>query len=189
MSLFEDDEQLSEFDIAWYSKDYEAIQKLADSFKEKAENELFDIMNNITSGKQARDLSQSENYSKFWIDNALSQHVDCMMAVNVMNMIGAGLSDQAHHNYYLHSISQGKRYGKWAKVTVDSSELLVLKVLMAYYQINSDDAVMYRTILEKKGKLREVLKKAKALVTDDMIKVVTKNPKEQKEFKKQALEW
>lgn len=189
MSLFEDDEQLSEFDIAWYSKDWVAVQKLADSFKEKAENELFDIMNNITSGKKARDLSQSENYSKFWIDNALSQHVDCMMAVNVMNMIGAGLSDQSHHNYYMHSISQGKRYGKWAKVTEDSAELLVLKVLMAYYQINADDAVMYRTILQKKDKLKEVLKKAKALVTDDFLKTVTKNPKEQKEFKKKALEW
>lgn len=189
MSLFEDDEQLSEFDIAWYSKDWEAIQKLADSFKEKAENELFDIMNNITSGKQPRDLSQSENYSKFWIDNALSQHVDCMMAVNMMNMIGNGLSDQAHHNYYLTAISQGKRYGKWAKLTEDASELLILKVLMKYYDINSDDAVMYREILTGKNNLRAVLKKAKSLVTDDMLKSVTKNPKEQKEFKKKASEW
>lgn len=189
MSLFDDDEKLSEFDLAWYSKDWDAVQKLADSFKEKAENELFDIMNDITSSKNHRDLSQSDNYSKFWIDNALSQHVDCMMSVNVMNMIGAGLSDQAHFNYYLHSISQGKRYGKWAKLTEDASELLVLKVLMQYYKINSDDAVMYKTILERKNKLRDVLKKAKALVTDDFLKGVTKNAKEQKEFKKQALEW
>lgn len=189
MSLFDDDEQLSEFDIAWYSKDWDAVQKLADSFKEKAENELFDAMNDITSTKNHRDLSQSDNYNKFWIDNALSQHVDCMMSVNVMNMIGAGLSDQAHFNYYRHSISQGKRYGKWAKLNEDASELLVIKVLMAYYKINSDDAVMYKNTLQHKGNLRAVLKKAKALVTDDLIKSLTKNPKEQKEFKKKALEW
>lgn len=189
MSLFEDDEQLSEFDIAWYSRDFAAVQKLADSFKETAENELFGIMNDITANKKPRDLTQSENYSKFWIDNALSQHVDCMMAVNVMNMVGAGLSDQAHFNYYLHSISQGKRYGKWAKLNEDASELLILKVLMEYYKINVDDAVMYKNTLIKKGNLKAFLRKAKALVTDDFLKTVTKNPKEQKEFKKKSLEW
>ena len=146
-------------------------------------------MNDITSNKSERNLSQSDNYSKFWIDNALSQHVDCIMAVQAMNMIGAGLSDQAHYNYYRHAISKGKRYGKWAKLTENTQEALILKVLMAYYHINMDDARMYREILENKKTLGVVLKKAKALVTDEFLKGVTKNIKEQKTFKKQALEW
>lgn len=189
MFLFGEDEQLSEHEIAWKGKDTNMIQKLADSYKEKAENELFAIMNDISTNKNHRDLSQSDNYSKFWIDNALSQHVDCLMAVNVMNLIGVGLSEQAHFNYYLHAIPQGKRYGKWAKLSEDTSELLIIRVLMAKYHINYDDAVMYKSTLSRKGKLKEVLHKSKALVTDDFIKSVTKNVKEQKEFKKKALEW
>lgn len=189
MFLFEDEEQLTEHEIAWFDKDFDSVQKLADSYKEKAENELFQIMNDITSGKKHHDLTQSENYSKFWIDNALSQHVDCMMSVNVMNLVGVGLSDQAHFNYYFHSITQGKRYGKWAKPEVDPAMLLILKVLMKLYTINIDDAEMYRKTLISKGKLKDVLHKAKAMVTDDFLKEVTKNVKEQKEFKKKALEW
>ena len=40
MSLFEDDIQLNEHQVAWYSKDWTAVQSAADSFKEKAENEF-----------------------------------------------------------------------------------------------------------------------------------------------------
>ena len=44
MSLFEDDIQLNEHQVAWYSKDWTAVQSAADSFKEKAENEFFEII-------------------------------------------------------------------------------------------------------------------------------------------------
>ena len=33
MSLFEDDIQLNEHQVAWYSKDWTAVQSAADSFK------------------------------------------------------------------------------------------------------------------------------------------------------------
>lgn len=190
LSLFEDDVQQNEHEIAWKSRDFDEVQKLADSFKEKAENELFDILNDITSTKRPRNLAQSENYNKFWIDNALSQHVDCLIAANTMNLIGEGLPDQHHFNYYLHSISQGKRYGKWAKAhDMEAPQALIIKLLMKYHSINIEDAFMYLDTYKAKGHLPSVLKKMKGLVTDEFLKTVTKNVKEQKEFKKNSLEW
>lgn len=189
LSLFEEDSELNEHEIAWRSRDQNKIQELADSFKEKPENELFAIMNNLGSGKKERSLANSENYSRFWIDNSFSQHVDCLIAVNAMNLIGAGLSDQAHHNYYLHAIPQGKRFGKWAKYEENVGSKFLIKLLAEFHQINDSDAYMYLQTYKEKGNLEIILKKAKALVTDDFLKTVTKNVKDQKQFKKQALEW
>lgn len=190
VSLFDDDVQLNEHEVAWKSRDFNKIQELSDSYKEKAENELFAILNDITVSKKPRNLIQSENYNKFWLDNALSQHVDCIMQVNVMNLIGSGLTDQQHYNYLLHTVPQGKRYGKWAKAEPDVVNVqLVLKLLMKYYTINADDALMYMETLKVKGSLKDVLKKTKGLVTDEFLKTVTSNVKEQKEIKKQILEW
>lgn len=189
MNLFEDDVQLSEHDIAWKSRDWDAVQKLADSYKEKAENELFAIMNDLTYGKQERCLAQCDNYSKHWIDNAMSQHVDCISSMYVMNLIGGGLSDQAHYNYYLHTISKGKRYGKWAKLTEDNLDKLIAKLLMSYYTINYDDALMYRKTLELKGNMPAVLKIVKPLASDELIATITKDVKERKKLKKLTLEW
>lgn len=190
VSLFDDDVQLNEHEIAWKSRDEKKIQELADSFKEKAESELFAIMNDITFGKNERNLATSESYSKFFIDNSLSQHVDCMIPVYRMNLLAGGLSDQAHFNYYLHSIPKGKRFGKWAKgQDVDANVVFIIRLLMAYHQINNDDAYRYFETYKMKGHLPAMLKKMKGLVTDDFLKTVTKNVKEQKQFKKQALEW
>ena len=48
---------------------------------------------------------------------------------------------------------------------------------------------MYMETLKVKGSLKDVLKKTKGLVTDEFLKTVTSNVKEQKEIKKQILEW
>lgn len=190
VSLFDDDVQLNEHEIAWKSRDQAKIQELADSFKEKPENELFAILNDITFGKNERNLSTSENYNKFWIDNSLSQHVDCIIPVYRMNLLGAGLSDQAHFNYMLHSISKGKRFSKWAKAHEDDiNVVLLLKLIAQYHQVNNDVARRYLETYKLKGHLPAMLKKMKGLVTDEFLATVTKNVKEQKQFKKQALEW
>lgn len=189
LSLFEDDE-ISQYDIAWKSKDWDLLQTLCDEFKEKPENEFFAILNDINMTKKPRNLAQTENYSKFMVDNMLSQHTDCIMAVNTMNLIGSGLSDQAHYNYYLATIPKGRRFSKSTKIVDDSiTRTLIIKLLMKRYTINSDDAYMYHVMLNNKKVLLSELKKLKALVTDEMLKSVTKNVKEQKELKKKALEW
>ena len=188
VSLFEDDEVLNEHEVAWKSNDSVKIQELADSFKEKAENELFAIMNDITFNKNQRNLAQSENYNQFWLNNSLSQHIDCIMQAATANCLQ--LDDQSHYNYLLASVSKGKRFGKWAKAQDDAVDVVfVTRLLMKFHSINNDDAYRYLEMYKAKGHLPAVLKKMKALVTDEFLKDVTKNTKEQKDLKKKALEW
>lgn len=187
MSLFEDEVSLNEHQIAWKSNDLEAIQKCADQFKEKPENEFFQIIGAINEKKKIS-IAQKE-YSKFMVENALSQFPECMPAVYVMNLVGQELSDEAHFNYLMAAIPRGKRFGKWAKLVEDTSEMLIIKLLMKRYSININDALTYKTILEKNNKLALFLKEVKGMVTDEFLKEITKNVKEQKQFKKQALEW
>ncbi len=66
---------------------------------------------------------------------------------------------------------------------------MIIKLLAKRYQVNTNDAINYKSILTKNGKLPLVLKELKGLVTDDFLKEVTKNVKEQKQLKKLALEW
>ncbi|AJD81867.1 DNA polymerase clamp loader subunit I [Yersinia phage vB_YenM_TG1] len=189
MSLFDDDEKQSDFDIAWMTQDWDMLSKLCEQFNEKPENEFFAILNDINTSKRARDVSVSSNYSKFMIDNMLSQHVDCIMSVNVMNLVGSSLTDQQHYNYYLNSIPHGKRFSKSTKFVEQTDTVFIIKLLMSYYGINADDAIMYKETMTLKNTLVPTLKKLKSLVTDDFLKTVTKNVKEQKDLKKQALEW
>lgn len=190
LSLFDDDVQLNEHEIAWKSRDMDKIQELADSFKEKPENELFSILNDLTFGKNERNLAQSENYSKFFLDNAMSQHVDCIIQAETMNLIGAGLSDQAHYNYYLHAVSKGKRFAKFAKAKSDDvNVVLMIKLISKFHTINESTAAKYLEMYKLKGHLKTMLTRMKSLVTDDFLKTVTKNVKEQKQFKKMSLEW
>lgn len=187
MSLFDDDVELNEHQIAWYSKDWSLVQEAADQFKEKAENEFFEIIGAINN-KTNCSIAQKD-YSKFMVENALSQFPECMPAVYAMNLVGSGLSDEAHFNYLMAAVPRGKRFGKWAKLVEDTSEILVIKLLAKRYQVNTNDAMNYKTTLENNGKLSVVLKELKGYVTDEFLKEVTKNVKEQKQFKKLALEW
>lgn len=188
MSLFEDDDQYNEHQIAWLGKDWTKVQELSDSYKEKAENQFFTIIGSINEKQEHLNISTMD-YSKFMVENALSQHADCMPAVYVMNLVGQGLSDQAHYNYMMASVPRGRRYGKWAKLTENTLDALILQVIMTYYKVNAIDARMYRETLEAKNKLKPALKKMKGLVTDELVKTITKNVKEQKTLKKTALEW
>src|SRR5699024_1346348 len=146
--------------------------------------EIIGAINNKTKCSIAQ-----KDYSKFMVENALSQFPECMPAVYAMNLIGSGLSDEAHFNYLMAAVPRGKRYGKWAKLVEDSTEVLIIKLLAKRYQVNTNDAINYKSILTKNGKLPLVLKELKGLVTDDFLKEVTKNVKEQKQLKKLALEW
>lgn len=182
--LFDEDEpQYSEHDIAWLSKDWDAVQKLADSYKEKPENELFLVLNNININKNELFVGNLDSYSKFAIDNMLSKSVDCIQDVYIANMLIHGLSDQSHYNYLLNCISPAKRYAKNVKIEDSVKDKFINLLLKKYYCVSMERALEYRDILERKDVLNEVLKKCKGFVTDDFIKSITKNAKEQKSLK------
>lgn len=180
----DEEEQLSEVELAWKTQDWDKVQELADELKEKPENELFSVLNDINNGKRERDVAYVDAYSKYFIDNNLSNFADCIYPTYMSNLLLANMSNQAHYNYMLHAVPKGKRFNKNSKLTVDVKEEFILKLLMKFYRINKDDAVMYKRILETKDKLSAFLTDAKGMVTDEFLKSVTKNVKEQKELKK-----
>ena len=80
MSLFEDDIQLNEHQVAWYSKDWTAVQSSADSFKEKAENEFFEIIGAINN-KTKCSIAQKD-YSKYMVEKKYGR------IINIASMYG-----------------------------------------------------------------------------------------------------
>lgn len=183
--LFDDEDkvELNEHQIAWMQMDWDKVKELSDQYKEKPENELFVILNNINSDKNELNVDQFDSYSKFMIDSMLSRHMDCIQSVYMSNMILHGLPDQAHHNYLMLTIPRGRRYSKSTKLDETLKDKYILKLLMVYYKVNSYTAYTYKNLLTKIGKLDEVLKSAKAMANDDFLKTITKNPKELKELK------
>lgn len=182
--LFDEEDQYSEHDIAWMSKDWEAVQALADLYKEKPESELFVLLNKINSSKEELNVGNIDSYSKFMIDDMLSRHVDCIQEAYISNMLLHGLSNQSHYNYLLNSVSRGKRFSKSLKIEESYKDKFVIMLLIKYYKVNRDRAIEYKNLLEHKGVLKTVLSKCKGFVTDDFVKSITKNVKEQKELKK-----
>lgn len=184
-----EEDTLTQDEIAWRQKDWEAVEKLANQYKETPENELFGLLNDITANKVQANLASKSSYSKFWIDNALSQHVDCMDAVYTMNLVGSKLSDQDHFNYYLHSIRQGKRFGKWAKLVEDPEEQVVLSLIAKKWSLNMYDAIMYRDTLVAKDKLQSVLKLLKPVATKEFVATVVKLKADQTKVIKAIAKW
>lgn len=184
LCLFDEEDQYSPHDIAWLSKDWDAVQKLADEFKEKPENEFFEILNNINVDKKEMFVGNMESYSKFAIDNTLSKSIECLQAVYFANLFLHEMDDQSHYNYLIHAIPHGRRFPKSSKIENPIKDIFIIKLLMKYYSVNEYRAKEYRDMLEHKGHLNDVLKLTKGFVTDEFLKSITKNVKEQKELKK-----
>lgn len=182
--LFDDDELvLNEHELAWQSRDWDAVKTLVDAYKEKPENALFKVLTNINTNKRPMDADDFDGYSKFAIDSMLSRHEDCIPYVFMANTVLQGLPDRVHYDYLVKSIPYGKRFSKGLKIDESFKDKYVIRLLMKYYQVNFVIATMYRSLLTNKGKLDTVLKQAKALATDDFLKSITKNPKELKALK------
>lgn len=183
--LFGDEEsvQLDEHQIAWYSKDYDEIKRLADSYKETKENELFSILNDLNVTKRPRSIATTESYSKYAIDSYFSGSADTIYQAYVANLFLSGLSDQAHYNYMLAAIPRGKRFIKKTKGDEDLVYQFKIKLLKKIYTVSTEKAHEYYVLLKKKGLLYQLLIQYKAYVTEDFLKEITKSVKEQKELK------
>lgn len=84
-------------------------------------------------------------YPPFFINRGLSQHVDCLMYANEMN-INSHLDNKLQYDYLYHSIrSMKRRFGKWAKRKDDA----LIKAISQYYNINLRRAKEYADILTK----------------------------------------
>lgn len=189
ISLFEDDKELNEHEIAWMSKDYDKIQELSDSFKESSSNHLFSALDKITLSSGNMTVEEEDVYSKFWIDNALSQYVDCIIYANMMNLYGSKLPDSAHFLYYRNAISKEKRFGKWASYKDPLEEKFIVALICKYQKVSEETAKMYIRILREKNKLNGYLSRLAAIATDDFMKSVSKNAKDIKTMKNIVEKW
>lgn len=141
---------------AWFAADWDKVDGLVNDYTGLEKTNLFDIIEQITYSKKEITPEQLAVYNKWFVNNALSQNVDCLFYVDQMNLFGSGLSDEQHYNYYKNSIRKNKRYAKWAKVEYNV-ELEIYKMLISKrYKINLKDSEVYYGILSKAGKLKKI---------------------------------
>ena len=169
----------NEHQLAWFSKDWAAVQKLADEYKEEPELASLEPLKQITYGK--KQLNVPDGYSKFYIDGILSNFGDSIYAAYMSQMFLWELPDQMHFNYMLHAVPQAKKFVKYPK-SEGLEELFYTLLIAEYYKINQDDAEMYKLLLRNKGKFDEVISKLKFL-TDTVIPKVSKSKIVQKRLR------
>lgn len=138
-------EPLNEHSLAWRSKDWDAVKKLADSYKESSANEFFATLKQINVTKQRLNVDFIESYSPYAINNELAKHLDCIQHCYVMNLLGDNISDQMHYDYLLHSIRSGNRYSEKTKSDpIDEIvESTFCKAVARYYNVSMKRAKEY----------------------------------------------
>ncbi len=106
---------------------------MADLFKEI----LPDINHGHTNLIRTGDMDEAEfGGSSFILNRALSMNVDTILYVNEMN-VNWQLAPLLQYDYYINSLRKKKRWSKWAKATVPSSDLELIK---EYYNYNEQRA-------------------------------------------------
>ena len=179
--LFEDDEPVNDIEQSWLHGDWERIKEVSQADRVKPENELFAILDAITM-KRDCDIERM-TYSKWAIEAMLSRHLDCIQVVSNANMFLRDVPDSVHFEYLRTLIPQGRKFSKNSKLPSDIKDIFIFFLLAKFYNCSAEKVVLYKHLLENKGNLSSVLSKCKIYVTDDLLKSVTKNPKEQKELK------
>jgi|TARA_B110000116_G_scaffold201551_1_gene176543 hypothetical protein len=106
---------------------------MADLFKEI----LPDINHGHTNLIRTGEMNEAEyGRSCFIINRALSMNIDTILYVNEMNA-NWQLDPLLQYDYYINSLRKKKRWSKWAKATVPSSDLELIK---EYYNYNEQKA-------------------------------------------------
>jgi hypothetical protein len=104
----------------------------------------FRFSNSILTTKEYQDDVERE-YIPFFNNKVLSQHIDCIMHVNTMN-INHELSPKEQYDYLFHVIRKMKRkFGKWGKKIVDDD----IPILQDYFGYNYNKAKAAKVILTK----------------------------------------
>ena len=177
--LGEDEVKLNEHEVAWKSKNWDAVKELADSFKGNPDNEFRDIMNRINSNKVRINTEFCDSYSKYAINSVLSNHVDCIYHVYNMNLLGDAISDQMHFDYLTHSLRPSKRYGGGSALADDIAsiaEKTFVKCVGNYYGVNTARAAEYIKEFtdDQVAYMRKILMKT---ATEDVIKAACPHAK------------
>lgn len=97
---------------------------------------LFDILNNITNGKQPIINEDNEkDYNPYMINRFLSGSMDCVLYANEMNQRHF-LDKKIQFDYLFHSIRKTKRFSKFLKAETSED----LELVKTYYNYNNERA-------------------------------------------------
>lgn len=110
----------------------------------------FEFLNSIMkNGNYLMNTKEDEKaYPAFFINRGLSQHVDCILAANELNMCG-DIDSKLHYDYLFHTIRKRSRpYGKWA--TKKDNELI--KAIAHRHNINHRKAAIYADLMSQEAK-------------------------------------
>lgn len=188
LAAFLDEPEMNPHEAAWMARDWDRVDELTKEYTKEPEKALFGILNEINDGKASLRVSSMDCYDKFYIDAALSQHVDTLYSAFVMNLVGAGLDDQAHFDYHRLSIRKGKRYGAWAKLSEDNEEKVILAVLQKNYGVNTRIAMEYHQEL-KDLNIIDKWKRDNRNIALAVLGNVVKNKTDHKKVEKTIKQW
>ena len=109
---------------------------------------LIEWINDLTYDKKGiLNKDTKKDYVPYVINRGLSNHMDCIMYAQQMN-IYHGLPIEMQYDFYLYGISKAKRYGKWAKKTKLDKDIEVdLELISEYYDVSRERAMVYMEIL------------------------------------------
>ena len=117
--------------------------------------DAFRFTNSILNTKEY--LTDLAEYNPFFTNKALSQHADCLLHANGLNILYQHMSFRMQYNYYFHALKKMKRkYGKWGTKSKDDD----IQLLMQYFDYSRDKAESVIGILTKE-QIKEIREKTK----------------------------
>ena len=116
------------FEMLAVGKEAEAEQKKVEEYElqleeqEKQEKKAqkvspFEWIKSINEKNYIMVEGNEDQYSPFIVNRGLSQHIDAMYPVYVMDHLCQYLTNRQQYDYLFHAIRKAKRFGKWAKAT------------------------------------------------------------------------
>ena len=108
--------------------------------------DVFDFVNSINNTKKnlyKEEPNSDKYYVPYVVNKAFSYFLDTVLRANFMNM-RPSLPKKMQYEYYLHSVTKGKRYSKWHKNDKNEDAIEVIK---KYYECSDKKAREYITIL------------------------------------------
>ena len=129
-------------------------KKSEDKPKEEKKLSLFDFLNNINEGSQAKNLlantpayveesnpdSEDKAYVSFMINRGLSYYSDTVLFANAMNE-RSHLPSKMQYDFYRNAIRPRKRFSKWFKAADDTEIIEIIKSEYGYSSAKARDAL------------------------------------------------
>lgn len=175
--------------IAWETKDWDALDKILAETKTKEPNTFFDVLNSINFDKKELDIDNyCPSYSQYLVNLGLSQHVDALPYVEHMNLYGKQLTPQMHYNFYMLALPKKKRFGKWPKAIDNLEDKFIDFVIRKTYNVGAATALRYKIIMSEGNMLNKFIERNLFyLESSEVLKELTTNKTEQNKLKDQLI--